>query len=142
MVNPTAARGPYNLPPAVRGVDDLTYNPQADAQPDNAEFDPAAVDPESQLVGARGADNQPTYRDYGQEDVEAARSDETQQIPRSEVDDLLDSTTDAERNVGGGKTRGKRVDAWKQDRDVDQFLDQTGIASADRDVEISAATGR
>lgn len=84
MVNPTQSRGPYNLPPAGRDVDNLTYNPQADARPDNAAFDDT-TDPEIHPVGARGADNQPTYRDAGKEDTETARSDETGRIPRSRL---------------------------------------------------------
>ncbi|KAI9000512.1 hypothetical protein BD414DRAFT_471860 [Trametes punicea] len=138
MVN--QSRGPYNMPPGDRNVDDLTYNPQGDARPDNAAFDDN-TNPDVQPVGARGADNQPTYRDYQKEDQETARSEETGQIPRSEVDDLLSSSSQDERDVSG-RTRGKKVDAFKQERDVDRFLDETGISSAQQDVEIGRATGR
>ncbi|KAI9057206.1 hypothetical protein FKP32DRAFT_1598306 [Trametes sanguinea] len=138
MVN--QSRGPYNMPPADRNVDGLTYNAQADARPDNAAFD-ESTNPDIHPVGARGADNQPTYRDYRAEDKETARSDETGQIPRSEVDDLLSSTTQDERDVSG-RTRGKKVDAYKQERELDQFLDDAGISGADQDVEIGRATGR
>ena len=79
MVN--QSKGPYNLPPANRDVDNLTYNPQADARPDNAAFDDN-TNPDMHPVGARGADNQPTYRDYRKEDMETAQSDDTGRIPR------------------------------------------------------------
>ena len=58
-----------------------------------------------------------------------------------EVDDLLSGTTDEERNVGS-KTRGKRVDAYKQERQVDQLMQESGIGDADQDIEIGRATGR
>ncbi|KAI0360059.1 hypothetical protein OH77DRAFT_1419454 [Trametes cingulata] len=138
MVN--QSRGPYNMPPANRDVDDLTYNPQADARPDNAAFDDN-TDPSIHPVGARGADNQPTYRDFQKEDMETERSEQTGQIPKSEVDELLSTTSPEERDVSG-RTRGKKVDAFKQERDVDRFLDETGISTAEQDVEIGRATGR
>ncbi|KAI0329091.1 hypothetical protein GY45DRAFT_1354742 [Cubamyces sp. BRFM 1775] len=138
MVN--QSRGPYNMPPADRNVDGMTYNPQADARPDNAAFD-ETTNPDSQPVGARGADNQPTYRDYRAEDKEAERSERSGQIPRGEVDDLLSSTTQDEMDVQG-RTRGNKVDAYKQERDLDQFLDEAGITGAEQDVEIGRATGR
>lgn len=62
-------------------------------------------------------------------------------VTPGEVNDLLGSATEDEKNVSG-RTRGKKVDAFKQERDVDQFLDETGISSAQQDVEIGAATGR
>lgn len=83
MVDLTDSRGPYNLPPADPAVDELTYNPQADARIDNAEFDPEKTDPGTQPVGARGAENEPTNRDAAREDAEAARSEETGEIPES-----------------------------------------------------------
>ena len=81
----SGSRGPYNMPPANRDVDNLTYNPQADARPDNAAFDDSS-NPDMHPVGARGADNQPTYRDFNQEDLEAEQSEKSQQIPRSTSD--------------------------------------------------------
>lgn len=81
MVNPVQSRGPYNLPPAGRDVDSLTYNPQADARPDNAEFNDTS-DPGMHPVGARGADNQPTNRDHRKEDLETELSDDTGRIPK------------------------------------------------------------
>ena len=77
------SRGPYNMPPANREVDSLTYNPQADARPDSAEFN-EHTNPDMHPIGARGADNQPTYRDYQAEDLEAEVSDQTGRIPKSE----------------------------------------------------------
>ncbi|KAH9936054.1 hypothetical protein B0H21DRAFT_699044 [Amylocystis lapponica] len=136
-----AHRGPYNLPPADRDVDDLTYNPQADARPDNAAFDPDTTDPRSHPIGARGANNQPTSVDAGREDRQAAQSERTGRIPRGEANDLMDNMSDEERNVGQGRTRGNKVDAYKQERGIDNALEQSGISSADQDVEIGAATG-
>lgn len=156
-VNSSQSRGPYNLPPRERDIDNLTYNPQADSRSDNAAFDD--TDPSFQPVGARGADNQPTYRNAGREDLGAERSDQTGQIPRGErsfailrntivaeltageIDDLLGSLTEEERNIGG-RTRGKKVDAYKQERSIDEDLEASGISSADQDIELGAATGR
>ncbi|RPD61161.1 hypothetical protein L226DRAFT_612867 [Lentinus tigrinus ALCF2SS1-7] len=140
MVNSSQSRGPYNLPPGQREVDNMTYNPMADARPDNAAFD-EDTDPDMHPVGARGADNQPTLRDYQKEDREAERSEETGTIPRGEVDELLSNTADDERNVRG-YTRGNRVDAFKQERALDRAFDETGVSDAQPDVEIGAAVGR
>ncbi|KAI0710112.1 hypothetical protein C8Q76DRAFT_769850 [Earliella scabrosa] len=134
------SRGPYNMPPANREVDSLTYNPQADARPDSAEFN-ENTNSDMHPIGARGADNQPTYRDYQAEDLEAEVSDQTGRIPKSEVDDLLSSTTEEERNVSG-RTRGNRVDAYQQERNLDRVFDETGLSDAQQDIEITAATGR
>ena len=58
-----------------------------------------------------------------------------------EVDDLLSSTTEEERNVSG-RTRGNRVDAYQQERNLDRVFDETGLSDAQQDIEITAATGR
>jgi len=134
------AKGPYNLPPGERGVDNLAYNPMADARPDNAAYDEGTND-DLHPVGARGADNQPSFRNAGKEDLETDRSDATGRIPRSEVNDLLDSATGDERNAQG-RTRGNKVDAFRQERDLDRAFDGSGVANADQDIEIGAATGR
>ena len=39
-------------------------------------------------------------------------------------------------------TRGKKVDAFKQERELDQFMESSGLADAEQDIEISRATGR
>ncbi|KAH9928338.1 uncharacterized protein B0H18DRAFT_1084509 [Fomitopsis serialis] len=134
-----SAKGPYNLPPGERGVDNLTYNPMADASPDNAAYEGTNDDFHS--VGARGADNQPSFRDAGKEDLETERSDATGRIPRSEVNELLDSATSDERNAQG-RTRGNKVDAFRQERDLDRAFDESGVADADQDIEVGATTGR
>ncbi|KAI0671534.1 hypothetical protein C8Q78DRAFT_991162 [Trametes maxima] len=138
MVN--QSRGPYNMPAGNRDVDNLTYNPQADARPDNAAFD-ESTDSGIQPVGARGADNQLTYRDYQAEDLDTERSEQTGQIPRGEVEDLLSSAAQDERGLSG-RTRGKKVDAYKQERELDQSFEEAGLADADPDVKIGRATGR
>ena len=144
---PAASRGPYNLPGGERDVDNLTYNPQADARSDDTTFDPNTDNDSLHPVGARGAGNQPTGRDWQQEDQETASSDATGQIPRSkyygfffgyvvlmlytgEVDDLLSSATREERSAQG-RTRGVKVDAWKQERELDQSLDEAGAGNSD-----------
>jgi hypothetical protein len=76
-------KDPYNLPQNTeRGVDQLTYNPRAAAEPDNAEYNPDKDD-ELQPIGARGADNQPTFRNAAKEDQEAEYSESTGRIPQS-----------------------------------------------------------
>ncbi|KAI0711938.1 hypothetical protein C8T65DRAFT_608266 [Cerioporus squamosus] len=140
MVNPSQSRGPYNLPPGDRKVDNMTYNPQADARPDNAAYDDDTYG-DMHPVGARGAANQPTNRDYQKEDRETEHSEKTGTIPKGEVDELMSSTTNDERNVSS-YTRGNRVDAYKQERAVDSLFDESGVLNDEKDVEIGAATGR
>ncbi|KAI0749495.1 hypothetical protein C8Q80DRAFT_1269367 [Daedaleopsis nitida] len=140
VVKDTDSRGPYNLPPANHEVDKLTYNPQADARPDSAEFNPD-TDSELHSVGARGASNQPTYRDHQTEDRETEESDATGRIPKREINDLLSSATDDERSVSS-YTRGNRVDAFKQEREMDRAFDESGVADEEQEIEITAATGR
>ena len=65
-----------------RGVDDQTYNPQADARPDNAGFNPGVDNEDFHPVAARGADNHPTGRNFAQEDEETTFSDQTGSIPK------------------------------------------------------------
>lgn len=57
-----------------------------------------------------------------------------------EVNDLLNSATDAEKSASG-RTRGANVDAWKQDRELDQAFKERGLADAVQDVEIGRAVG-
>lgn len=54
--------------------------------------------------------------------------------------DLLQGATDTEKNASG-RTRGVKVDAWKQDRELDQSFQDTGLANATQDVEIGKAVG-
>ena len=86
MVKETQSRGAYNLPPAGRDVDDLTYNPMADSRLDDAAFDDE-TDPDIHGLGGRGGDNQPTGRNYRQEDMETAQSAEVGTIPRGTFSD-------------------------------------------------------
>jgi len=136
----STSKGPYNLPPAGRDVDSATYNPQADARSDNAAFDPNEYPEDAQPVGARGATNQPTNVDYNREDREAEESELTGRVSKREVNDLVDDTTDAERNVSG-RTRGVQNDAYKPSRNLDRAFVETGLADAEQDVEISNAVG-
>ena len=69
------------MPPVDREVDSLTYNPMADARPDNADFNDDN-DTDRDLVGALCWNNQPAFRGYEGEDAETARSDQTGKIPR------------------------------------------------------------
>jgi hypothetical protein len=58
----------------------------------------------------------------------------------AEVNDLLDSVTDEERNVSG-RTRGVKVDAYKQEKEMDDAYKATGVADAEQDVVIGKASG-
>ena len=58
-----------------------------------------------------------------------------------EVNDLMDGATSDERNVQG-RTRGNKVDAYRQERNLDQALGESGVLDAEQDIEIGAATGR
>ncbi len=119
MVN--QSRGSHNT--ASANQDDMEYHPQTGGASGNAAYD----------------DN----LDYKKEDRETKRSEQSGQIPRSEfraqpaceqflicisgeVDDLLSSSTEEERDVSG-YTRGVDVDAYKQERDMDRELGQTGV---------------
>ncbi|OJT04854.1 hypothetical protein TRAPUB_4426 [Trametes pubescens] len=102
MVN--QSRGSHNT--ASANQDDIEYHPQTGGASGNAAYD----------------DN----LDYKKEDRETKRSEQSGQIPRREVDDLLSSSTEEERDVSG-YTRGVDVDAYKQERDMDRELGQTGV---------------
>ncbi|EKM58063.1 uncharacterized protein PHACADRAFT_182452 [Phanerochaete carnosa HHB-10118-sp] len=137
----TVGKDPYNLPPNTeRGVDQTTFSPRAIADSDNANYRPE-IDDDRQLVGARGADNQPTFRKFAREDQQTERSDATGHIPQGEVDDLLSSAPDGIKGISG-RTRGAKVDAWKQDREVDRYMNDTELTDEEQDVEIGRATGR
>jgi hypothetical protein len=58
-----------------------------------------------------------------------------------EVNDLKANHFEGEGEDYHGRTRGVRIDAYKQERDLDAALDQAGITNADQDVEISRASG-
>jgi hypothetical protein len=60
---------------------------------------------------------------------------------KGEVNDLMSSAPEDATNVQG-RTRGVKVDAFKQEKEVDQFMRDTGIEQAEQDVEIGRATGR
>ncbi|KAJ3533354.1 hypothetical protein NM688_g7295 [Phlebia brevispora] len=126
----TTSKSSHNLSGSERGVDDMNYNPQADARSDNAAFDPNFDNEDFHPVGARGAGNQPTGRNWEKEDQETSRSDQIGQIPPSEVDDLLNSATSEEKGAQS-RTRGVKNDAWKQDRELDNAFVNTGLAEAD-----------
>ncbi|EJT98646.1 hypothetical protein DACRYDRAFT_96415 [Dacryopinax primogenitus] len=53
------------------------------------------------------------------EDAEAAQSEQSRRIPQSEVDDL-----GGQGNVVEGYTRGKKVDAFRQEREVDEAVER------------------
>lgn len=53
----------------------------------------------------------------------------------------MNNSTDEERNMQG-RTRGKKVDAYRQERDLDRALDESGALGDEQDIEIGAATGR
>lgn len=59
-------------------LSDEGYNPKADLKLDNQEYSAADDLP----VGARGADTEPTNRDWAKEDKETEKSERTGQIPR------------------------------------------------------------
>ena len=134
------------MPPSTRDNDDCTYNSYSDSSLDNAAFDP---DSDKQSISARGA----TTRDFEKEDLETERSDKTGTIPKGsfcwsqctrqcwllmyippgEVDELLSNTTEEERNASG-RTRGVDVDAWKQERELDQAFNERGLADSEEDI--------
>lgn len=62
--------------------DELTYNAFANSRVDNNPFNPDGDFESAQPIGARGADNQPTGRNFVKEDRETEQSDRTGKIPR------------------------------------------------------------
>ncbi|PSR89000.1 hypothetical protein PHLCEN_2v4962 [Hermanssonia centrifuga] len=136
----STSRSPYKLPPGERDADKVTYNPMADDRVDSDEFDPEE-DTERQPIGARGADNEPTRRHFAKEDMETARSDATGRIPKSEVAELVSSAGEDTSGLNPSGTRGIRVDAWKQDKEMDKMYVESGLADAVQDVEIKRGTG-
>ncbi|EGO24717.1 hypothetical protein SERLADRAFT_468422 [Serpula lacrymans var. lacrymans S7.9] len=122
-----------------QNVDDLTYNPKGDYVADSAAYNPND-DPEDVPVAARGAGNQPSYVNAGKEDQEAARSEATGRVSKGEVQELMQDTTKDEKKKSG--TRGKKINAYKQEQDMDRAFEETGTDPAEQDVEIRAAVGR
>ena len=131
--------------------DEIAYNPSSDVWHDRAEFDDADDFESARPIAARGAESQPTDRNFTQEDVETERSEQTGKIPRckfalincvsvfqlmfdcvAEVNDLLDSATAEEKDVSG-RTRGKKNDAWKQEKELDQAYADADIDGEDED---------
>ncbi|KAI0059209.1 hypothetical protein BV25DRAFT_1809549 [Artomyces pyxidatus] len=96
--------------------DEQNYNPSADTRFDDAEFTDGQA--RANTVGARGAGNQPTNIDALREDREAEQSERTGRVSKNEAQGLVSELTEEERNVQG-RTRGKKVDAFKQERAVD-----------------------
>ncbi|KAI0041697.1 hypothetical protein FA95DRAFT_667322 [Auriscalpium vulgare] len=99
-----------------------TYNSAADTR-----FDDAAFEGEEQAsripVGARGADNQPTNVDATREDREATQSEQTGRVSKNEAQGLVSELREDEKNVSG-YTRGRKVDAFKQERTVDRQAEE------------------
>ncbi|KAH8112756.1 hypothetical protein DFH11DRAFT_1728515 [Phellopilus nigrolimitatus] len=89
----------------------------------NAEYKPSAPGADPELL-ARGADEQSTDVDYVREDREAAESDATGRVSKREADDLRATAGE----TAGGRTRGRgaKNDAYKQERQLDQALEQEG----------------
>ncbi|EIN09728.1 hypothetical protein PUNSTDRAFT_133501 [Punctularia strigosozonata HHB-11173 SS5] len=104
---------------------------------DGREYKPDTVETIDRASGVDATSQQRAKR----EDRETAKSEETGTVSKSEIDSLKADQYPDEQNVEG-RTRGIKVDAFKQEREMDKFLDEQGITDADQDVEISKASGR
>ncbi|KAI9450146.1 hypothetical protein BJY52DRAFT_1192049 [Lactarius psammicola] len=108
---------------------DASYNPSADPALDDAAF-----------TGEEKSEDYTTVADTSletaaREDRDAAETDSHERPSKFEVDSLLNDVREDERNVGAG-TRGKKVDAYKQEREVDRVTDQASeddVSSANSD---------
>jgi len=94
---------------------DADYNPSADPSFDDAPFTGEEND-EDYAADVEGEDT--ALETAAREDRDAAKTDSHERPSKFEVDTLLSDVRDDERDVSGG-TRGKKVDAYKQEREVD-----------------------
>lgn len=102
---------------------DTNYNPNADPAFDEAPFT-GDENTEDYAVDVIDADAETSAI---QEDRDAEQTDSQGQPSKFEVDSLLSDVREDERGVSGG-TRGKKVDAYKQERALDRV---TGLAGDD-----------
>ncbi|KAI0259884.1 hypothetical protein BC834DRAFT_593041 [Gloeopeniophorella convolvens] len=98
---------------------DATYNPEANSGFDDAAFT-GGDNAEDIASGVRGADT--SFERTAREDRDAAETHSHERPSKFEVENTLADVRDNERNVRGG-TRGKKVDAFKQEREVDRAVD-------------------
>ncbi|KAF8501482.1 hypothetical protein F5888DRAFT_1801009 [Russula emetica] len=97
---------------------DANYNPSADPA-----FDEAPFTGEENAEGhATDVVDTDTSKRMAQEDRDAERTDSHEQPSKFEVDSLLSDVREDELGVSGG-TRGKKVDAYKQERALDGLVE-------------------
>ncbi|VDC07204.1 unnamed protein product [Peniophora sp. CBMAI 1063] len=110
-------------------MSDAMYNPAASQTYDNDDYKPGSDDVPDVRANVRGGAEQVSALDAEREDRMAAESDATGRIPKGEAQALVSELTPEERDVSG-RTRGVKVDAFEQERKVDQQVDE---ASSGRD---------
>ncbi|KAH9999184.1 hypothetical protein BJV74DRAFT_174669 [Russula compacta] len=98
---------------------DANYNPGADPRFDDAPFT-GEEDAEDYAEDVVGADT--SAETAAREDRDATLTDSQERPSKFEVDSLLSDVREDERNVRGG-TRGRKVDAYKQERELDDHPD-------------------
>jgi len=103
---------------------DANYNPSADPAFDEAPFTGEENAAEDYTPDAVDADTS-AAKIIAQEDRDAERTESHGQPSKFEVDSLLSDVREDERGVSGG-TRGKKVDAYKQERALDRVTGLTG----------------
>jgi len=94
---------------------DANYNPNADPALDNAPYK-GGENSEDYYANVTGADT--SLEMAAREDRDATKTDSHERPSKFEVESLL---SDDERNVSGG-TRGRKVDAYKQERVLDRAV--------------------
>ncbi|KAI0028982.1 hypothetical protein K488DRAFT_89188 [Vararia minispora EC-137] len=105
--------------------DQQTYNPAAEQRFDNDEYRP----PHSGSDVVERVGNVPrggaleSGLDAEREDAAAAESEATGRLSKGEARGLMSDLRDEERDVRGG-LRGNRVDAYQQERAVDEQVDR------------------
>jgi len=98
---------------------DASYNPSADPSFDDAPFT-GEENAKDYIADVEGADA--SLATAAREDRDATKTDSHERPSKFEVDTLLSDVRDDERDVSG-TTRGREVDAYKQEREVDQVTD-------------------
>ncbi|CAL1716877.1 unnamed protein product [Somion occarium] len=79
MVPVVASERRYNFRSGGNDAENYASNPQTNAHTDMTAFETTSRTEAENLqpIAARGADNQPTQRDYAREDTETERSEQT-----------------------------------------------------------------
>ncbi|KZV67438.1 hypothetical protein PENSPDRAFT_667084 [Peniophora sp. CONT] len=107
-------------------MSDTVYNSASSQSFDDSDYKPRADGGDS--IGVRGGPEEQSAVNAQREDRMAAESGATGRIPKGEAQSLISELRPEERDVSG-RTRGVKVDAFKQERAVDEAVDEASSGS-------------